>query len=148
MTSRTYSFLSVSADISGPNGSFNLSSGNTEGGISVTMRGPKNTLTIGADGSGMNTLVADKSAEIIVRLLKTSPQNAALSSMLAFQRTSAANWGQNILNVNNSVSGDSFNGSLVAFAKQPVVTYDRDGRMNEWRFTGLVEMILGAGVGF
>ncbi len=39
------------------------------------MGGPKNTMTIGADGEVMHSLHADKSGTVTVNLLKTSPTN-------------------------------------------------------------------------
>lgn len=136
MTSRTYSFLSVSAAISGPNGSFNLSHGNTEGGISVTMRGPKNTLTIGADGSGMNSLHADNSCTVTVRLLKVSPVNTMLNGMYEQDRQAPQVWGQNVITIRDINLGDVLSIKGCAFSKQPDVTYDKEGPALEWTWDG------------
>ncbi len=73
----TYSFMDVSASLTGPTGKIELGYGsaNSEEGITVAMSGPKNTMTIGADGEPMQSLHADKSGTITVNLLKTSPTN-------------------------------------------------------------------------
>ena len=130
----TYSFLSVSASISGPNGSFSLSNGNTEGGITIAMRGPKNTLTVGADGSGMNSLHADNSATVTVRLLKVSPTNALLNAMYDADRVDPTSWGQNVIKLRDINLGDDVTATGCAFQKQPDLTYDKEGPALEWVF--------------
>lgn len=59
----TYSFMDVTATLTGPTGSIDLGYGSasSEEGIVVAMGGPKNTMTIGADGEVMHSLHADKS---------------------------------------------------------------------------------------
>ncbi|EAP1742638.1 DUF3277 family protein [Salmonella enterica] len=66
----TYSFTDVTASISGPTGVIDLGYGSasSEEGITVAMAGPKNTMTIGADGEVMNSLHADKSGTVTVKL--------------------------------------------------------------------------------
>ena len=77
----TYSFMDVTASLSGPTGEIDLGYGSasSEEGITVAMGGPKNTMTIGADGEVMHSLHADKSGTVTVNLLKTSPTNKKLS---------------------------------------------------------------------
>lgn len=130
----TYSFLSVSAAITGPNGSFSLSDGNAEGGISTAMRGPKNTLTVGADGTGMNSLHADRSATYTVRLLKTSPTNAMLTEMYKADESDATNWGRNTITIRDVNRGDHIVGYRCAFQKLPDNTWDKEGPAIEWVF--------------
>lgn len=142
----TYSFLDVSAAISGPNGSFSLSNGNSEGGITIARRGDKNTLTIGADGTPMNSLHADKSGTITVRLLKTSATNAMLQSMYDADAADSAAWGNNTIVVRDTNLGDSHDAIAVAFTKFPDVVYDKEGPVMEWTFTaGAIDSVLGAG---
>lgn len=144
----TYSFLDVQAAIVGPGGSFNLGSGagNAEEGISIDPMEDIDSLLIGADGSGMHSLIANKAGKVTVRLLKNSPTNALLSSMLAFQRTSGANHGQNNVTITNKVSGDTITCQQAAFAKVPVITYAKEGGINEWEFnSALIDVGLGAG---
>ncbi|MEM0404003.1 DUF3277 family protein [Escherichia coli] len=64
----TYSFLDVTASLIGPTGVIDLGQGsaNSEEGITQTMGGNKNTMTIGADGEVMHSLHADKSGTITV----------------------------------------------------------------------------------
>src|SRR5690349_2622434 len=97
--SRTYSFLNVQATIAGPGGNFNLGNGAgaSEEGITVEPAGDKSTMTIGADGSGMHSLHADKSGTVMVRLLKTSPQNAKLQAMYDLQTADSRLHGQNVI---------------------------------------------------
>ena len=142
----TYSFLDVSAAINGPNGSFSLSDGNAEGGITVARRTERNTLTIGADGTPMNSLHADRSGMITVRLLKTSATNAMLQSMYDADAADTAAWGNNTIVVRDANLGDEHDATAVAFQKFPDVVYDKEGPALEWTFTcGAIDSVLGTG---
>jgi hypothetical protein len=144
---KTYSFLDVNAAIVGPGGSFSLGSGAgiADEGISIEPSGEISGMAIGADGQGFHSLKADKSGRITVRVLKTSPVNGLLSSMLAFQRTSASNHGQNTITVANPSQGDMITCQQVAFSKVPVVSYGKEGGMNEWTFDAItIDVGLGA----
>lgn len=141
----TYSFLEVFATITGPGGSVNLASGaqSSDEGITIDFA-DQNNMTIGADGAPMHTLVANKSASITARFLKTSPTNAALMGMMTMQTSGASNHGQNVLAIVNKASGDSTTAQQVAFKKRPTITYDKDGAMYEWSFdAGVVDTALG-----
>lgn len=144
--SKTYSFLDVACSIVGPGGAFSLGagSGNAEEGITFTPTGELNTMQIGADGSGQHSLSADKSGTITIRLLKTSPVNAQLSQMQAFQRESSAAHGQNTITLNDTQRGDSVSATQVAFAKVPDLTYAKVAGFNEWTFHAVrIDMTLG-----
>lgn len=148
MSSVTYSFLDVNAGIVGPGAAFSLGNGAAvaEEGITITATEDINKMDIGADGSGMHSLHADKSGQVTVRLLKNSPTNALLSAMFAFQTASSAAHGQNTININNSVSGDSITCTQVACKKAPDLTYAKDGGTVEWEFHAVrIERLLGAG---
>ncbi|MGU3521582.1 DUF3277 family protein [Enterobacteriaceae bacterium C23F] len=134
----TYSFMDVTATLSGPTGSVDLGYGsaNSEEGITVAMGGPKNTMTIGADGEVMHSLHADKSGNITVNLLKTSPVNKKLSLMYNAQSQSSATWGNNVLVIRNKVSGDYVTARSVAFQKQPDFANAKDGSTVPWVFDG------------
>lgn len=136
---KTYSFKDTVAAIVGPGGSFSIGAGAgiDEGGITIEPVDDVNAMTIGADGEGFHNLHASRAATITVRVLKTSPLNAKLGAMLAFQRTSAANWGQNCITIVNNALNDNISAQDVAFGKVPVVTYAKDGTMNEWRFDAI-----------
>lgn len=148
MVPQTYSFLNTYAQISGPNGSIQLGSGAgvAEEGITIEASEDKNTLNIGADGSGQNVLNAANNGVITVRLLKTSPTNAQLQTMFNGQKTGTANWGQNTITVADIVRGDNHTATGVAFRKKPTVTYSKVGPMMEWTFDAVdIESILGTG---
>lgn len=145
----SYSFFDVQASIVGPGGSFNLGSGAgvADEGISITMSEDKNTMTTGADGGVMHSLHAGKSGQVTVRLLKTSPTNAKLSTMYALQTTSAATHGINTITISNPVTGDSITCTLCAFKKFPDNTYAKEGNTNEWVFdAGIIDTSLGGGL--
>jgi hypothetical protein len=145
----TYSFLDVVASLIGPGGAFALGSGAgaAEEGISIEPVEDIDALTVGADGSTMHSLRANKAAKITIRLLKTSPVNEKLSTLLAFQRVSAVNHGQNTLTIENKSMGDVITCQQVGFARAPNVMYARDAGMMEWTFNaGIVDIGLGAGV--
>jgi len=143
----TYSFLDVNAALVGPGGAINLGSGAgaSEEGISITPSDDINTLTVGADGTPMHSLHANKSGQVTVRLLKTSPVNAQLSLMYAFQTASGANHGKNTLSIANNTTGDVTTCQAVAFMRKPDLTYAKEGGINEWTFhAGIVDTSLGA----
>lgn len=142
----TYSFMDVSATIAGPGGSFALGygAGVAEEGITINRTQDKNTLTTGADGTPMNSLHAAKPGEIIIRLQKTSPTNALLMAMYDLQSLSSANWGQNVIVVSNTATGDTTTARFCAFKRAPNLVYATEGGMNEWTMdAGLVDSILG-----
>jgi len=94
----------------------------------------------------MNSLNASKAGQIVVRLLKTSPVNAQLSQMYNVQSQSSAAWGLNVISIKNPVSGDSITATYGAFKKHPDVTYDKNGRYNEWAFDCMLDSSLGGGL--
>jgi hypothetical protein len=132
----TYSFLDVSAAIVGPGGGFNLGSGAgvAEEGISVRMIEDKNTMQIGADGTGQHSLHAGKAAAVEVTVLKTSPVNAQLRIMYDLQTASSSLHGKNTITVVNSESGDVSTCTQCAFKKLPDLKYSKDAGTNVWAF--------------
>lgn len=145
----TYSFLDVNAGIVGPGAGFSLGSGagSAEEGITIEAQEEIDRMVIGADGSGMHSLIANRAAKITVRLLKTSPINALLQAAFQFQRTSGATHGQNTITIVNKSSGDVTTAQQAAFVRQPTINYAKEGGMIEWEFNALVsDTALGAGV--
>lgn len=138
--SSTYSFLDVNAGIVGPGGAFSLGNGAgvSEEGISFSATEDIGAMTIGADGTGMHSLHADKSGKVTVRLLKTSPTNQLLSALYAFQTASGAAYGQNTIVCVDKSRGDVTTCSQVGFAKKPDLTYAKDGGTIEWVFNAVV----------
>jgi len=144
----TYSFLDTICTLVGPGGSLNLGAGAAaaEEGITISPSGAINTMTIGADGQGMHSLHGDKSGTITVRLLKTSPMNAALSALYALQTSNAAMHGKNTLVVTNLNLRDLVSCRGVAFQKAPELVYAKAGNINEWVFDAIfIDRDLGAG---
>lgn len=142
----TYSFIDVSASLTGPTGSIDLGYGsaNSEEGITVAMTEAKNTMTIGADGEVMHSLHADKSGTITVNLLKTSPTNKKLSLAYNAQSQSSATWGNNVIVIRNKVSGDIITARSVAFQKQPDNANAKTGNTMPWVFDcGKIDQVLG-----
>lgn len=116
-----YSFMDVSATLSGPGGFIDVGAGSAsaEEGVLVAMNGASNTMTVGADGEGMHSLHSAKSGTVTVNLLKTSPVNKKLSLLFNAQSQSSAIWGNNVIVLRNSASGDQVTASGCAFQKQP-----------------------------
>lgn len=142
----TYSFLDVTASLIGPTGVIDLGQGsaNSEEGITVTMAGNKNTMTVGADGEVMHSLHADKSGTITVTLLKTSPVNKKLSLAYNAQSQSSATWGNNVIVIRNTASGDSTTARSCAFQKQPDHNNAKEGGTVAWVFDGgKIDQLLG-----
>ncbi|HGM5075862.1 TPA: DUF3277 family protein [Serratia marcescens] len=142
----TYSFLDVSASITGVGGSIDLGNGaaTSDEGITVTMSENKNTMVTGADGEVMHSLHASKSGTITVSLLKTSPVHAKLSVMYNAQSQSSATWGNNVIVIRNKSSNDMTTSRSVAFQKQPDHTNAKDGNTVSWVFDcGKIDQLLG-----
>lgn len=106
-------------------------------GITVAMAGDKNTMVIGADGEGMHSLHSDKSGQITIRLLKTSPNNAKLSNLYNLQQGNTSKWGGNTITLNHTGSGDNITASKCAFKKHPDYTNAKDGALVEWVFDAI-----------
>lgn len=144
----TYSFQNVVAAISGVGGSINLAAGAgvAEEGITIESVEDKNVMTIGADGSGMHSLMANESSTVTIRLLKTSPVNKQLQEMYNQQTKSSANHGRNTITVRDAVRGDNITLTEVAFKKRPTVTYAKEGGLMEWAFDAVkTQSVLGSG---
>ena len=102
-------------------------------------------MTIGADGTSMHSLHADRSGTVTVQLLKTSPVNQKLSLMYAYQTASSALHGQNTISLANTQTGDSITCQVVAFKKAPDLKYAKEGGTVEWVFNaGRIDRILGS----
>lgn len=144
---KTYSFLDVSCAMIGPGLAIDLSTGAglAQEGISFSPNADINTTTIGADGQGMQTLKADKSGSITVRVLKSSPVNQQLSLALAFQRTSSAVHGQNTITLVDRNKGDNVTAQNVAFQRQPNLDFGAEAQIVEWTFSAVtIDMALGS----
>lgn len=142
----TYSFIDVSASLTGPTGIIDLGYGsaNSDEGITVTMTEAKNTMTTGADGEVMHSLHAGKSGTITVNLLKTSPQNKKLSLMYNAQSLSSSLWGNNVIVMRNKASGDIVTARAVAFQRQPDWNNPKVAGTVAWVFDcGKIDEILG-----
>jgi hypothetical protein len=142
----SYSFKDVTATFVGPTGAFSLGYGsaNAEEGIDVAAAADKNTMTVGADGEVMHSLHADKSGQITVRLLKTSPLNQKLMATYDAQSLSSSLWGANIITISNTAAGDLHVGRQCAFKKKPDITYKKDGDVVQWVFdAGKIDSVLG-----
>ena len=142
----TYSFKDVSANLVGPTGTANLGYGAaiSEEGITIDMGGDKNTMHIGADGTPMHSLHADKSGTVTVRTLKTSPTNAILQTMYDAQQLSSTVWGQNLIIIRENQSGDITTCQSCAFKKKPNLKYAKDADVLDWVFdAGTIDTVLG-----
>ena len=142
----TYSFLDISATITGPGGSFSLGSGsgNAEEGITIEASEDIDSMTIGADGSVMHSLHANKSGTVTIHYLKISPQNAKLSAMYALQTAAGALHGNNTIVVSNLYTNDVIAMTQVAFRRAPNINYAKEGGLVDWQFNaGVIERTLG-----
>jgi hypothetical protein len=144
----TYSFQSFTMTITGPGGSISLGygSGNDKGGVTFEMNENANTMSIGADGTPMNSLNPGKGGKVTIRLQKASPTNGLLSAMYNYQRANPANWGQNVLSAADITRGDQYACQTVAFTKFPSNTYAIEGGALEWTFdVGVMDPALATG---
>ncbi len=133
----TYSFQNFFVTISGPGGSFAIGgpdTGSADEGFTVEQADDSNTLTTGADGSGMNSLHATRTGTVAVHLLKTSPINSKLSLMFNFQRQLSFNWGLNIISARDIGTGDHYSMSGVAFKRHANNVWSKVGNVLIWPF--------------
>jgi hypothetical protein len=143
-----YSFQDVQAAIVGPGGIIPLGAGsaNAKEGITASFLEDKDNMLIGADGEGVHSLRASTAGRVTIRLLQTSPVNAALNQMYLFQGTSTLFWGQNIITV-TTLAGDNYHCRQVAFTKHTDRTWAEDATMNEWVFNAIkMDPMLGIGI--
>lgn len=143
-----YSFLNVNCALAGPGGLLNLAAGAAaaEEGITIEASEDKNVMTIGADGKGQHSLIASDACKLTVRLLKTSPLNAALQIMYDLQSVSSALWGQNVFTIVDSGRNDITVIQAAAFKKKPTITYAKEAGIMEWEFDGIsANTVLGSG---
>jgi hypothetical protein len=135
--------------ISGPSGAINLGfgSGNAEGGITITPVEDINTMVTGADGAVQHNLHSAKPATVTVRLLKTSPENAALMDMYNLDTNNAGSHGRNVISLRTLAGGDVITCEETAFARAPDLTYAKEGGENVWTFhSGRTNRVLGRGL--
>jgi len=133
-----YSFMDVSAAISGPNAESMTIAGpqtaSAEEGITVALGEETNTQTIGSDGAVMNSLHASRAGTITIRLLKTSPVNTELMKLYNHQRLQATRWGRNIITIRDVSRGDKYTAYGCAFVRFPSNSYAKVGNTIEWEF--------------
>lgn len=144
----TYSFLDVAATMIGPNVTTTLgsSSGNSEEGITIAFAEDQDTMTIGADGTGMHSIHGGQSGTVSVRLLKSSPVNAILSAAYQADRAVPSSGGQNTIVVSWLAGGDVYSMQQCAFRKFPDNAYAKDAAMLEWQFNAIfITALIGAG---
>lgn len=132
----TYSFMDVTASLTGPTGVVDLGYGAAvaKEGITVALANARNTMTVGADGEGMHSLKADKSGTVTVRVLQTSSVNAKLQALYNAQALSSSLWGNNVITIRNKANGETTVCRSCAFQKQGDITYSEEGQMREWVF--------------
>ena len=119
----------ISATIGGPG------SGASEEGFVPSFEEDSDVMTGGADGDVMHSLTATKRGTIELHLLKTSPINALLSYSYNQDRANGSQqWGQNVIVINNPVSGDHYNCSRCAFRRFPSNPYQMRGNILVWIF--------------
>ncbi|WP_042688542.1 phage structural protein, partial [Candidatus Glomeribacter gigasporarum] len=118
--------------------------GVAEEGITLAREGDQGKLVVGADGEFMHVLNADKSGTVTVRLLKTSPVNAQLMGLYDTQAADSRLYGQNVITVHQTQSGDTIVCRGCAFKKMPDLSYKKDDEPVEWVFAaGKIDAILG-----
>ena len=143
----TYSFLDTHVSLVGPGVSISLGQGAAVAEEGITFRPVTDidTMTIGADGTPMHSLRANKAMIAEVRLLKTSPINQKLAQAYSIQTANGSQHGQNTITLTNTQIGDVISCQQVAFKKAPDLTYAVEGGMNVWEFNvGIGDRILGA----
>ena len=131
---KTYSFLDVNATLQGPGGTYSLSeNGIANEGITIETN-ERVTTVYGADGEWMHSLHAARGGRVTIRALRTGLINAFLSQLFAFDTSSSANTGQNLITVTDLLRGDDWTIFGAALVKLPTNTYATEGGIVEWQF--------------
>jgi hypothetical protein len=150
MTGYTYSFLDVTCGIAGPGGAFPIAgdqTGSADEGITITFADDAGSIKVGADGTWMTTLNANRAGMCSITLLKNSPINALLAAKYNVSRASGANYGQDTIVITQLASGDIFELEGCSFKKFPDVSYGKEGPALKWDFNvGRIDPLLGAAI--
>ena len=144
----TYSFLDVSATITGPNitASIGSTSGTSDEGITVAFSEDQSTMVTGADGTGMHSIHGAQSGTVNLRLLKSSPTNALLAAAYQADRSVPSSGGQNTIVISWLAGGDVYLCSQCDFRKFPDNAYGKDANIIEWTFNAIyLNPLLGSG---
>ena len=143
----TYSFIDVNATLTGPGASLLLSeSGVADEGIDFQYSGEKSSMMTGASGDGMHSLHAGQPGRVVLRLLKVSPLNAALSKLYAAQTASPALHGRNTITLSDAQRGDFATAEQCAFSKHTDGKWAKEGNIQEWVFDSTrITTLLGSG---
>lgn len=143
----TYSFLDISVTLVTPTGVISLGNGSanaTDGSVEVEYAESLNKLTVGADGSVMNTLTQNRSGTCKIKLLYSSPQNQALMNAFNLQSLSSSAWGNNSITIRNSKNENLVICTNVAFTKVPNLSLGQDAGQMDWEFScGRIDSVIG-----
>lgn len=146
----TYSLKDVMVSIVGPSGGVLLGGGlggyGPDDAIKVEPVNDKNTMTVGADGSVMHSLLAGEASTVTLTLLKTATANTVLMAMYNVDTQSGAIHGKNTIAIND-VRGDAIANLSAAFKRRPDFVYNKEGGTMVWTWdAGLTVPVLGTGV--
>lgn len=97
--------------------------------LSVSYLG-ENTMTIGSKGEASYNITSDKSADVTVNLLQTSPSNAYLSNL--FNIAQAGGQAGYPLVINDSKGGTLYTCSDAVISKIPDTSRGRETGTNSW----------------
>ena len=100
--------------------------------IKISRRTDAASDKIGADGSMMVALSADKSGEFVFKLMQTSPSNKYLSGLTALQENSPKTFIPCVVLFQDSFRNDLSTGTLGYIKKQPEVQRGMAGNAQEW----------------
>ena len=132
----SYSFLDFNCSMVGVGIASDLGSGAAvaEEGITHAPNEDKNVMQQGADGTTQHSLIASDAGILTIRLLKTSPANAALMAAYNLQKSSSRFWGTNTVVMTNQSTGDVITCQQVAFKRKPDNVNQKEAGVNEWVF--------------
>jgi hypothetical protein len=103
--------------------------------VSVAMSGNVSTTMVGADGSSINSVSADKSAEISIKLQHTSPTHRFLHQKLKQMRARGANATPFSFTVKDKVSGEGGVADKCVIMTAPADGKGKNASMREWKLT-------------
>lgn len=124
----SFSFLNLSVTIDGIQA---VGFWDGDDAVEVRMRNDIASLMVGVDGHGVNSLNADKSVEIVIRLMQASKTNQQLYRILNRQQNAFRTvlFPVNILDTDAKEGGNTAEASIMG---PPALTFGRNATVREW----------------
>lgn len=133
----SYSFLDVTATITGPGGAFSIKIGAAPEGITWAPSDDMNEMVVGSDGTIQHSLKeSGNTGQLTLTLLKVSHVNQQLRALFESQRSTASTWGMNTITWHDRASNEDLEVTEAAFTNVPNFAVAQTGGTVTWTFDG------------